>query len=162
MKILITFTVLFACFLGFVSSAYAATKLDNTVWKIVSKTCNSKPLNVSENERLQFANGIFTHIYLFSETEMHKCNRAQVFNSAIESRTDNSGVYFETAKIFAGSERTVCKDKANGMKLSDVTTPLVAPIQSLSLLMNENSGKVELKGSPFCADGVLQLELLQN
>lgn len=143
------------------SGAMAASPL-GMVWKVVGKACNSQSQAIAGNEKFQFNNGMFAHIYLLSEDKNQVCNRADAYDRVIQSESDSSELYSETSSLIPELQRTVCREKETGSVISDSTVAFSSSIQTLSISLKGNQGNATLTGSSLCASGALHFDLQPN
>lgn len=128
-------------------------------WKIMNKTCNLLPQTIAGTEHIFFRNGFFGQSYLQFEDLEKKCTQVQGFDRVIQSYSSDSDKYEEVSTLISRVLRTVCRSKANGNIISDNTVPLDTPSQTVSVVLHEYTGMIELDGSSFCKEGILHLEI---
>jgi len=132
---------------------------DGTVWSVASKTCAGRAVAVAGAERVQFAGGIFAHIFLSSQDLTQYCNKAQVSMRMVQFGTNGTEGYVESGLLRSSRERTVCRSLEGNTVLSDTSAPFNSVSRSYSLSLGEDKGFLEIDGAAECSDGLLRFEL---
>ena len=139
-------------------NAYAAKP--EGVWQVTGKSCEGKPVIVSQDERVQFGDGMYAFIYRLSESSTQYCNQAQVSTRVIQSISESGGNYGEVSILTPHALRTVCKNKQNGAVISDQTENVQGVAQPATIMLKEdNKGFAVLDKSFACPNGSLHLDL---
>lgn len=130
------------------------------VWLVTEKSCEGKPATISQDERVQFGDGMYAFIYRLSDSPTKYCNQAQVSTRVIQSNSQSGGNYGEVAVLTPYALRTVCKSKQNNTIISDQTDNVQGIAQPATIMLKaDNTGFAVLDKSFACPNGSLHLDL---
>lgn len=133
--------------------------IDGSIWYVVSKVCGRQDQTVLGQEKFQFDNGFFAHIYSVPGNSADVCYQAQVFSRGIQSSGTENSVYNEVSNLVAQQKRNVCKDKNTNAVTEDQTTSFSSVDQVLAVTLTGNQGTADISNSPSCNGDVLHFTL---
>jgi hypothetical protein len=132
---------------------------DGSTWKITEKKCDGSDLKILGEERIFFGNSMFAHRILFSEDIKQVCYETKAYTRIAKSFSGNELNYQETAELSPLMTRFICKDKVSGTVSRDNTNQWTDQSQVLSLELNHQQGKIELRSDKECSSGTLVLSV---
>lgn len=152
MKFSLVFLLLFFTQVGF------ADDLENTTWLITKKTCDSREVRVTQNERIHIQANNLAYIYRISENANQYCNQAIAYGRITQS-APSSGEYSDSSTLVPQAIRTACMSKQTDAIVSDSTRDTQGPSQVLDSAVHGDTGFADWQGVRFCPNGVAHIEL---
>ena len=135
--------------------------LENTWFKVTSKSCDGKELSMSSPESVMFANGMIIRLTQESDDEKSSCQKMEAFARVIGAGTSAGEMTYETGESLPQVKRIVCTDKATKATLSDKTESISGESSGYSMSFNRKGGRgsVALRSPAECATGQLILSI---